>query len=61
MTNLQVYLRWLHPHLDGLALERIDRTKVDELRERKLAEPKLRIDWLTRKQADTLIRELTNT
>ena len=97
MGNLQVNLRWLHPHLDGLALERVDRTKVDELRQRKLAEgvspttvnrqlevvrailrkaandwewldraplvrmlaePKRRIRWLTREQAETLIREL---
>ncbi|MEO8444768.1 MAG: tyrosine-type recombinase/integrase, partial [Gammaproteobacteria bacterium] len=34
----RAHLRWLHAHLDGLELERIDRTKVDELRQRKLAD-----------------------
>jgi integrase len=34
----QASLRWLHAHLDGVALERIDRTRIDELRQLKLAE-----------------------
>jgi integrase len=97
MTKLQGSLRWLHAHLDGVALERIDRTRIDELRQLKLAEgvspasvnrqlevvrailrkaagdwewlnrapmvrmlpePKRRIRWLTREEADRLLAEL---